>query len=233
MTQRIPSARALSSLLALASLLAAAPAAAAGTVKGTVKLPEGARSTRLHHGYWRLENGNVPVQNAGGAKAETVVILENVKGAKAPPARTVTIELGGLDARPRLVIAGPGSVIEIKNTGRVRHELSTPETPKAMPLETLLPGGAPRRQRFDAVGGYVIRDREYPHIMISVIIVDSPYFSALDEKGSFSIANVPEGKATLKVWTRGRWAAEQEIDAGSKEELTVKVASPQDKEAAE
>jgi hypothetical protein len=232
MTLRIFSARAFSSSLALATLLSAAPAAAAGTVKGSVKLPEGARSTRLYHGYWRLENGNVPVQNAGGAKAETVVILENVKAAKAPPARTVTIELGGLDARPRLVIAGPGSVIELKNTGKVRHELSTPETPKVMPLETLMPG-AMRRQRFDGIGGFVIRDREYPHIMISVIIVDSPYFSALDEKGSFSIANVPEGKANLKVWTRGRWAAEQEIDTGSKEELTVKVASPQDKEAAE
>ena len=232
MTLRIPSARAFYSFLALASLLSAAPAAAAGTVKGSVKLPEGARSTRLHHGYWRLENGNVPVQNSGGAKAETIVILENVKGAKAPPARTVTIELGGLDARPRLVIAGPGSVIELKNTGKVRHELSTPETPKAMPLETLMPG-AMRRARFDGVGGFVIRDREYPHIMISVIIADNPYFSALDEKGTFSIANVPEGKATLKVWTRGKWAAEQEIDTGSKEELTVKVASPQDKEAAE
>jgi hypothetical protein len=204
------------------------PRARAGTVKGLVKLPEGAKSTRLFQGYWRLENGNVAVQNSGGAKAETVVVLDNLKG-KAPSARTVTIELGGLDARPRLVVVGPGSVLEIKNTGKVRHELSTPDTPQLMQVESLPPGGV-RRQKFDGVGGFVIRDSEYPHIMISVLVCDNPYFAALDEKGAFSIAGVPEGKAVLKVWTRGRWAAEQEIDTASKDELVVKVAAPHSKE---
>jgi hypothetical protein len=35
------------------------------------------------------------------------VVLENVKGANPPPRGTITIELGGLDARPRLVVTGP------------------------------------------------------------------------------------------------------------------------------
>jgi plastocyanin len=228
-----------SPLLVLVAILVSGPAtrpALAGTVKGTVKLPEGARSTRLYQGYWRLENGNVPVQNSGGAKAETVVVLENVKGAHAPPARTVTVEIGGLDARPRLVIVGPGSVIEIKNTGKVTHEFSTPENPSLMSVERLPPGSV-RRQKFDAPGGYVIRDAEYPHIMISVIVASSPYYSTLDERGAFSVKDVPDGKATLKVWTRGRWASEEEIDTGKKDELTIKVAPPgeqtQAKEAAE
>lgn len=210
------------------------PGARAATVRGTVKMPDASRSTRLYQGYWRLENGNVPVQTAGGAKAETVVVLENVKGAHAPSARTVTIELGGLDARPRLVITGPGSVVELKNTGKVRHELSTPETPNIMQLESLPPGQT-RRQRFDSIGGFVIRDSEYPHIMISVIIVGTTYFSAVDDKGAFSIANVPDSSATLKVWTRGKWVAEQQIETGSlgKEELTIKVVSQRDREKAE
>jgi hypothetical protein len=225
-----------SSLLALTAAigLVLAPGAWAGTVRGTVKMPDASRSTRLYTGYWRLENGNVPVQTSGGAKAETVVILENVKGAHAPSARTVTIELGGLDARPRLVITGPGSVIELKNTGKVRHELSTPDTPNIMQLESLPPGQT-RRQRFDAIGGFVIRDSEYPHIMISVIIVGTTYFSAVDDKGAFSIANVPDSSATLKVWARGKWVAEQQIETGSlgKEELTIKVVSQRDREKAE
>jgi hypothetical protein len=206
-------------------LLGWAAPALAGTVKGTVKLPEGARSTRLFQGYWRLENGNVPVQNAGGAKAETVVVLDDVKGAHPPPARTVTVEIGGLDARPRLVIVGPGSVIEIKNTGRFTHDFSTPDDPNLMTSERLAPNGV-RRQKFDAPGGYVIRDAEHPHIMISVIVAASPYYSTLDERGGFSVANVPDGKATLKVWTRGKWAATQQIDTASKDELNIKVAAP-------
>jgi hypothetical protein len=212
---------------------AAVPAASwAGTVKGVVHLPEGARSTRLYQGYWRLENGNVPVQSAGGAKAETVVVLEGAKDAHPPAARTVTVEIGGLDARPRLVVLGPGSVLEIKNTGKVTHEFSTPENPSFMPIERLNPGTF-RRQKFTAPGGYLIRCAEYPHIAISVIVVDSAYFGTLDEKGSFAIASVPDGHVTLKVWTRGKWAYEQEIDTAKKEDLTIKVADPKDRDTAE
>jgi len=233
-TLRNPLSRVSGLLVASAACLSLATSVQAGTVRGTVKMPDASRSTRLYTGYWRLENGNVPVQTAGGAKAETVVVLENVKGAHAPSARTITIELGGLDARPRLVITGPGSVIELKNTGKVRHELSTPDKPNIMSLETLPPGQT-RRQRFDAIGDYVIRDSEYPHIMICVLVVGTTYFSPVDDKGSFSIPTVPDSSATLKVWARGKWVAEQQIDTGSlgKEELTIKVVSQRDREKAE
>jgi hypothetical protein len=221
-------------VLALGTVLAsAAPSLAAGfTIKGTVKLPEGARSTRLYSGYWRLENGNVPVQTTGGVKAETVVVLQDIKGAKPPPARTVTVEIGGLDAHPRLVTMGPGSVLEIKNTGKMTHELSIPDNAQLMPIERLGPGSA-RHVKFETVGGYLIRDSEYPHIMISVIVVDSPYNSALDERGNFSIPGVPDSKVKLRVWTRGAWVTEQDVDASKKEDLTIKVAAPNEKEAAE
>ena len=206
--------------------------AGAASVKGVVRLPEGARSTRLFQGYWRVENGNVPVQSGGGAKAETAVVLFGVNGAHPPAARTVTIEIGGLDARPRLVVVGPGSVLEFKNTGKVTHEFSTPDQPSVMPIERLPPGGM-RRQIFGAVGGYMVQCAEYPHITISVLVVDSPFFSTLDEKGNFSIPNLPDGKVTLKVWTRGRWAHEMEIETAKSDDLTVRVPDPSEREPGE
>ena len=72
------------------------------------------------------------------------------------------------------------------------------------------------------------RWREVP---TNTIIVDSPYYAAVDEKGGFQIANVPDGTATLKVWTRGKWVAEQEIDGGSTDELTIKVISTHETES--
>jgi hypothetical protein len=218
--------------LLLAAVCLAPATGWAGTVKGVVHLPEGARSTRLYQGYWRLENGNVPVQSAGGAKAETVVVLEGAKEAHAPAARTVTVEIGGLDARPRLVVVGPGSVLELKNTGKVTHEFSTPENPSFMPIERLNPGTL-RRQKFTAPGGYLVRCAEYPHITISVIVVDSAYYGTLDEKGNFAIPSVPDGHVTLKVWTRGKWAYKEEIDTAKKDDLNIKVAAPKDGDAVE
>ena len=63
-------------------------------------------------------------------------------------------------------------------------------------------------------------------------MVDSPHFAPLDEKGAFSIPSVPDGKVTLKIWTRGQWAYQEEIDTAKKDDLSIHVASPKDREPA-
>ena len=199
--------------------------ALAGMVKGTVRLSDTARATRLHQGYWRLENGNVPVRPASG-RAGTVVVLEGISGVLAPPPRTVTVEIANLEAQPRVVVVGPGSVVEFKNVGKTTHELSTPANESIMPIERLNPGTF-RHQKFGAPGAYLVRCSEYPHLIISVIVVDSPYFAMVDDKGAFQIpSGVPDGKATLKVWSMGRWVHEESIDTSGKQDLTVRVLEP-------
>jgi plastocyanin len=198
------------------------PRAVAGTVKGTVHLPDVARVTRLHQGYWRLENGNVPVRPSSG-RSGTVVVLDGISGVHAPPPKTVTVEIAGLDAQPRVVVVGPGSVVEFKNIGKITHELSTPADSSMMPIERLNPGTF-RHQKFGAPGGYLVRCSEYPHLTISVIVVDSPYYALVDDRGAFQMpSGVPDGKATLKVWSMGRWVHEEPIDTTGKQDLTVRV----------
>ena len=142
-----------------------------------------------------------------------MVVLSGVKAA-APPARTVTVDIARL-AGPsrRRWWSGEGSVVELKNSDRVPHDLAIPEMANLMPLERLAPG-ALRRQKLLAAGGYAIRDAEFPHLVISVIVVNSPFFATVDDKGAFKLPDAPEGKATLKVWSHGRWVHEQEIDVG-------------------
>src|SRR3569623_1299168 len=113
--------------------------AVAGTVKGTVRVPDTVRSGRMNQGYWRLENGNVPVR-ASARKPGTVVVLQGISGAHPPPPKTVTVEIAGLTATPRFVVVGPGSVVEFKNTGKITLELSVPAEETLMPGERLNPG---------------------------------------------------------------------------------------------
>ena len=130
MTLRTPSRvsfPAVSAALAFTLAFAGGVSASAGTLKGSVKLPESSRSSRLYQGYWRLENGNVPVQTAAAPRPRPWSSSRTSTARTPRPPRTVTVEIGGLDAHPRLVILGPGSVVEIKNTGKVTHELSTPD----------------------------------------------------------------------------------------------------------
>ena len=195
----------------------------AAPVRGTVQLPSELRTGRKLRGYWRLENGIVPIAPAAN-RSETVVVLSSVKG-QSPPARTVTVDINGYQAIPWTVVVGEGSVVEFKNSDRVPHDLSLPDLPSMMPLERLAPG-ALRRQRFLSAGGYAVRDSEHPHLVISVLVVGGPYYDLADERGGFRMAEVPDGKATLKVWSGGRWVHEQEIEVGAKSDgLQIRVAA--------
>jgi hypothetical protein len=208
--------------LALPSLVYAAP------VRGTVSLPSSLKGGRRHLGYWRLENGNVPIQ-AAPFRGDTVVVLEGLKGA-APAAKTVTVELSGLQASQPVVVVGPGSVVEIRNNDKVPHDLGIPDAPNVMPVERLAPGLV-RRPHFNEPGGYLIRCAEYPHLTISVIVVSAPYYAVVDEKGGFKMDVGDGGKGTLKVWTRGRWVHDEPIEVGGKPlDLQVKVTGSEARE---
>ena len=184
MTLRNPLSRASRLLIAaVVTCLSLTSSAQATTVRGTVKMPDASRSTRLYHGYWRLDNGNVPVQTPAARRprrsscSRTSRERRRRRRARSPSSSAASTRARAWSSPV------PGSVIELKNTGKVRHELSTPDTPRSCSWRRCCPG-ATRRQRFDRVGGYVIRDSEYPHIMISVIIVGTTFFSAVDEKGA-------------------------------------------------
>jgi hypothetical protein len=208
-------------LLLGVSVLAPPRGAWAGPVKGTVSLPNDLRSGRRFLGYWRFENGIVPVLPAP-SRGDTVVVLSGPKG-QAPAARTVTVEISGLQPIPATVVVGEGSVVELKNSDKVPHDLSIPDMSTLMPIERLAPG-AIRRQKFLTAGGYAIRCAEYPHMVISVVVVSSPFFAVADDKGAFKLPEPPDGKASLKVWSQGGWVHEEEIDVGARSgDLRIRV----------
>lgn len=203
-------------------LAGAAPTPAlAGVVKGTVTLPAPIRTGRRFPGHWRVENGTVAVQPPG--KSDVVVVATGPKGPP-PGAKTYTVEINGFAAAPSAVVVGVGSVVEFKNSDRVAHELYTPAQSGLMVPERVAPG-ALRRQKFLVAGGYEVRCALYPHLTVNVVVVETPFFAVADDKGAFRLPEVPDGKATLKVWAQGRWIHEEPIEVkASMSDVQVKVA---------
>ena len=207
--------------VALAAALSGPAVASAGTVKGTVVLPAELKTGRNFLGHWRVENTNVAVQGVN-LRGGTVVMLVGPQFQAVPP-KSVSVEIAGLQATPAAVVVSEGTVVEFKNSDKVAHDLSTPSQPQVMPPERLS-AGTVRKQRFAAPGEYLVRCTEYPHIVISVIVTNSPLYAIVEDKGGFKINDVPEGHVTLKVWSSGRWVKEAELDVPGKGiELTVKV----------
>lgn len=206
--------------------------AVAATVRGTVGLPAELKIGRRFIGHWRVENTNVAMQHAN-LRGGTLVLLVGPQFQAVPP-KNVSVEISGLQATPAAVVVSEGTVVEFKNSDKVAHDLSTPAAPQVMPPERL-GSGTIRKQRFATAGEYLVRCTEYPHIVLSVIVTSSPLFAVVEDKGGFKISDVPEGHATLKVWSNGSWVHEQEVDVTAKGlDLSVKVqGSSSAKETAE
>lgn len=194
----------------------------AASLKGVVNLPADLKASRRFPGYWRVENGTVPVQSSA-ARSDTVVVLLGPKG-QAPTAQTVSVEIAGLAPSRSTLVVAEGSVVEIRNSDKVPHDLTIPDQPSIMPMERLA-GGAMRRVKFPTAGAYAIRDNEHPHLLISVVVMNSPFHAQPDDKGAFKLPDVPDGKATLKVWSNGRWVHEEEVEVGKTQDLQVNVRS--------
>jgi len=208
---------------AVAGILFSTPLvfAATATVKGTISLPGDLKTGRRFLGHWRVENTNVAIQH-GGMRGQTLVLLTGPQFQSVPP-KNVSVEISGLQANPPAVVISEGSVVEFKNADKVAHDLSVPGQSEVMPPERLA-AGTIRKQRFATAGAYLVRCTEYPHIIISVIVTSSPMFAIAEEKGAFKLNDVPEGHATLKVWSNGRWVHEQEVDITPRGlDLSIKV----------
>jgi plastocyanin len=197
---------------------------AATTVKGTVVLPAELKTGRRFFGHWRVENTNVAVAPPN-LRGGTVVLLTGLPYQAVPP-KSVPVEISGLQATPATVVVSEGTVVEFKNADKVEHTLSIPGNSKLMPPEVLRVGMV-RKQRFAAQGEFIVRCTEYPHIAISVLVTNTPLFGVVDNNGAFKISDVPEGHATLKVWSGERWVKEAEVDVPARGlDLTVKVPPP-------
>src|SRR5262249_8800785 len=154
---------------------------------------------------------------------DVIVVLEGAPNAKAA-LPNATVSLHGLRLDPRVSIVPVGGTVEVKNDDRVPHTLFIEKATTLMPA-TPTPAGQTRTQKFFAAGEYRVRDEEYPHIDGTVLVVQTPYATRLDEKGNFKL-DVPEGKYTLKVFYRDKWVVTQTIDVDARtKEVALQVPS--------
>lgn len=154
----------------------------------------------------------------GGGFKNVVVFIERSSSAPAPWGRENILENHGCRFRPRVMAMRWGERLVVRNTDPKLHivhsyfekrtvfDLSLPFRGTRIDITRKIRGPALLQVNCDTHGWM----RGYIHVF------GHPFFSVTDESGSFSIADVPPGRYTLKAWHEkaGVRSAEVEVPEG-------------------
>ncbi|HEX2571443.1 MAG TPA: hypothetical protein VH877_17925 [Polyangia bacterium] len=220
--------RAIASLalaLALSHLLWGLPSlAGAATLQGTVVAPPAGASPR-RSGFWRLENGRLPIAPAPaahkGGPAAVILVPETAAAvAAAGEPQRQAVQVHSFTIEPRLLVVSRGATLEVHNATKVPRALelvggpgSRSPSPSPLSMDRPLAPGEKREVPLSDVGEFRVRDPGTPRAAVTVVVVDTPYRALTDEQGEFHI-EAPAGKYLLKAYAEGVWTAGEPVEVG-------------------
>ncbi|HEY0713070.1 MAG TPA: hypothetical protein VGF45_10375 [Polyangia bacterium] len=198
-------------LITAALTLWAAEAAATGTLSGTVRADQAAARGKplpivKDAAVCGKQVPNETLLLAPDRGLANVVV--SIKGLKAPapppPVANAAIDQVGCRYIPHVQALTVGTKLSLMNSDAVLHNVhavATGPTPAtifnvAMPFK-----GQKLPTTLRRTGIMKVRcDAGHDWMSAYVAVFDHPYFAVTDEKGRFSIANVPAGEHQIELW---------------------------------
>ena len=203
--------------VALSLSVGAAAFAAGGTISGTVKYdgaPPAKKSVEVTkdkevcglHPHFEEEL----IVDAGGGIANAVVIVKGAKGEAKPT--EVTFDQKGCDYVPHVLAFPAGSTVKITNSDGILHNIHTYSTANSS-FNMAQP-------KFKKVITKTVDKPETIKVTCDAhgwmrgwwVATDTPYFAVTDDKGNFTIKDVPAGNYTVEVWQEKLGTADQKVD---------------------
>ena len=142
----------------------------------------------------------------------------------APPAPEMkTVHQRNLQFTPHVLAIRTGTTVDFPNEDRVFHNVFSFKDGKAFDLG-IYPVGASKRVTFSVPGVTRLFCNIHPGMAAYIVAVDSPYFSATNNDGTFTIPGVPFGTYKYHAWKPGRdvLSGSVTIQAGSTLEVVWK-----------
>jgi len=197
---------------------AAAPAFAdGGTISGTVKYggtpptPKKVEVTKDKDvcGLKPHFEEDLEVDSSGGI-ANAVVILKDAKGTSKPG--EVTFDQKGCDYVPHVLAFPAGSTVDIVNSDGILHNIHT--------YSTKNPSFNMAQPKFKKVIKQKVDQPEVIRVTCDAhgwmhgwwYVTGTPYYAVTDDKGSFTIKDVPPGNYTIEVWQEKLGTDDEKVD---------------------
>lgn len=142
--------------------------------------------------------GSVPVSGTADAD-RTVVYVQNVPDAAAVGAKRARLSQKGSRFTPTVLPVVKGTTVDLTNDDWVAH--STFSKSEAAPFDLgLYAPGSVRSVSFERLGAVEVFCAIHPRMNAMVLVLQNSFFAKPDAQGQFSIADVPAGTYSLRVF---------------------------------
>lgn len=200
--------------------------AAGGTITGTVKFagdPPPAQQISVTKdlqacGKEPIYDQSLVVDQATKGVKWAVVKVEGAKGKW--NGKVGTIDQRVCKFRPHVLVTPPGKITVLNSDG-VLHNFRTAGA-KNPPINRAQPGFRKKMEvEFKQPERVKISCDAHPWMAGWIVVSEHPYVAVADEKGNFTIENVPPGSYTLEVWQETLGTATQKVTVKAGETVSA------------
>lgn len=139
----------------------------------------------------------------------TVVYVESAPNVIEPPKDHVVMDQKNMTFVPHVLPVLKGTTVDFLNSDMVQHNIYSPDTiADYMNLGTWLKGET-RPFTFNKLGVATLKCNVHVDMEAYILVLQNPYFAKVNNDGTFSISNVPEGIYIVKLWNE-RFKAEDQ-----------------------
>lgn len=153
---------------------------------------------------------------AAGEVTDTLVYFVPKSGKAKTHPGTYTVYSVDQDFRPAAMAIPAGSTVKFANLDQVLHNLYS-STPGSVFNYQFQKVGDVLSHRFTQPGPVLVSCNVHHFMELDLLVVPTPYVSAVAADGSFLLHGLPPGPGTLYVWNPRSVLKSQPVDAPKKE----------------
>ena len=165
-------------------------------------------------------NGTVKAKKAKYLR-DTLVYIENVTNSFDPPQEHAVMDQKNMAFIPHILPLLKGTTVDFLNSDMVQHNVYSPDAvADNVNLGTWLKGEV-RPFTFNKLGVASMLCNVHVDMLAYVLVLQNPYFARVNNDGSFSITNIPEGKYVVKLWNERYKAEDRQVEVKANTTSTI------------
>lgn len=142
--------------------------------------------------------------------ADVIVYIEKLKGQFHPPKEPVQVDQIKRTYVPHVLGVLAGTEVEFLNSDNEMHNVHARQAGRQIFNIGILRQRKARRI-LNEEGVVTFLCDVHPEMSAFIMVAQNPFFAKVDEKGNYSIENVPPGTYTLKAWHEKAKAEGKEV----------------------